>query len=115
MNEPRTYPAGVTCWVDIEDADVEEAARFWCSLREIPDSRFAGRRFHTEPVLTTIGVLNAAAQRIRARRLPADAARRNSPSVSPAKERYGATHAILLSRIGCEIDPVSRRVRPKRT
>jgi hypothetical protein len=23
MNEPRTYPAGVTCWVDIEDADVE--------------------------------------------------------------------------------------------
>jgi hypothetical protein len=34
------------------------------------DSRSAGRRFHTEPVLTTNGVLNAAAQRIRARRLP---------------------------------------------
>jgi hypothetical protein len=42
MNEPRTYPAGVTCWVDIEDADVEEAARFWCYLREI--RRFAIRR-----------------------------------------------------------------------
>ena len=29
MNEPRTYPEGVTCWVDIEEADVEEAARFY--------------------------------------------------------------------------------------
>ena len=29
MNEPRTYPEGVTCWVDVEEADVEEAARFY--------------------------------------------------------------------------------------
>jgi uncharacterized protein len=27
--KPRTYPEGVTCWVDIEGADVEEAARFY--------------------------------------------------------------------------------------
>jgi predicted enzyme related to lactoylglutathione lyase len=29
MDTPRTYPEGVTCWVDIEDVDVEEAARFY--------------------------------------------------------------------------------------
>jgi len=29
MNTPRTYPEGVTCWVDIEETDVEEAARFY--------------------------------------------------------------------------------------
>lgn len=29
MNTPRTYPEGVTCWVDIEVVDVEEAARFY--------------------------------------------------------------------------------------
>ena len=29
MNQPRTYPEGVTCWVDLEAADVEEAARFY--------------------------------------------------------------------------------------
>jgi predicted enzyme related to lactoylglutathione lyase len=29
MNEPRTYPEGVTCWVDIEAVDVDEAARFY--------------------------------------------------------------------------------------
>jgi|SRR5215211_4253285 len=29
MHTPRTYPEGVTCWVDIEDVDVEEAARFY--------------------------------------------------------------------------------------
>jgi uncharacterized protein len=28
-NKPRTYPEGVTCWVDIEEPDVEEAARFY--------------------------------------------------------------------------------------
>ena len=32
MNEPRTYPEGVTCWVDVEAADVEEAARFYGAL-----------------------------------------------------------------------------------
>ena len=32
MNEPRTYPEGVTCWVDIEAADVEVAARFYGAL-----------------------------------------------------------------------------------
>ena len=29
MNEPRTYPEGITCWVDVEAADVVEAARFY--------------------------------------------------------------------------------------
>jgi predicted enzyme related to lactoylglutathione lyase len=29
MHTPRTYPEGVTCWVDIEDVDVDEAARFY--------------------------------------------------------------------------------------
>jgi predicted enzyme related to lactoylglutathione lyase len=29
MNTPRTYPEGVTCWVDINEVDVEEAARFY--------------------------------------------------------------------------------------
>jgi predicted enzyme related to lactoylglutathione lyase len=29
---PRTYPEGVTCWIDIEEADVEEAARFYALL-----------------------------------------------------------------------------------
>jgi uncharacterized protein len=29
MNVPRTYPEGITCWVDVEEADVEEAARFY--------------------------------------------------------------------------------------
>ena len=32
MNQPRTYPEGVTCWVDIEAADVEEAGRFYGAL-----------------------------------------------------------------------------------
>ena len=29
MNMPRTYPEGITCWVDIEEREVEEAARFY--------------------------------------------------------------------------------------
>jgi predicted enzyme related to lactoylglutathione lyase len=29
MNTPRTYPEGVSCWVDVEVVDVEEAARFY--------------------------------------------------------------------------------------
>jgi predicted enzyme related to lactoylglutathione lyase len=46
MNEPRTYPEGVTCWVDIEEADVEEAARFygvlfgWTFLEAAPKRRY---------------------------------------------------------------------------
>jgi uncharacterized protein len=32
MNVPRTYPEGVTCWVDVEEPDVEEAARFYGAL-----------------------------------------------------------------------------------
>ena len=45
MNEPRTYPEGVTCWVDIEAADVEEAARFygvllgWTFLETVSSSK----------------------------------------------------------------------------
>src|SRR4029453_1811259 len=29
MNGPRTYPEGIICWGDVEEADVEEAARFY--------------------------------------------------------------------------------------
>ena len=29
---PRTYPEGVTCWVDLEADDVDEAARFYGAL-----------------------------------------------------------------------------------
>ena len=32
MNTPRTYPAGVSCWIDIEAADVEAAAKFYAVL-----------------------------------------------------------------------------------
>jgi len=32
MSTPRTYPEGVSCWVDVEEADVEEAARFYGAL-----------------------------------------------------------------------------------
>ena len=32
MPEPRTYPPGVTCWVDTEQPDVEAAARFYAEL-----------------------------------------------------------------------------------
>jgi uncharacterized protein len=46
MNEPRTYPEGVTCWVDIEEADVEESARFygvlfgWTFIETEPKRRY---------------------------------------------------------------------------
>ena len=32
MNNPRTYPEGVTCWVDIEVPDLEAATRFYGEL-----------------------------------------------------------------------------------
>jgi predicted enzyme related to lactoylglutathione lyase len=32
MNTPRTYPEGVSCWIDLEVADVEAAARFYAVL-----------------------------------------------------------------------------------
>ena len=32
MNMPRTYPEGVTCWIDVVEADVEAAARFYAVL-----------------------------------------------------------------------------------
>ena len=32
MNTPRTYPEGVSCWIDIEVADVKAAARFYAVL-----------------------------------------------------------------------------------
>jgi hypothetical protein len=108
---PRASPAGWTSRTPMSKRRPGSGVLF----ARYADSRSAGRRFHTEPVLTTNGVLNAAAQRIRARRLPGMRPAEIRPQSLPAKERYGATHAILLSRIGCEIDPVSRRVRPKRT
>lgn len=32
MSTPRTYPEGVSCWIDIEAGDVEAAARFYAVL-----------------------------------------------------------------------------------
>jgi predicted enzyme related to lactoylglutathione lyase len=32
MNTPRTYPEGVSCWIDLEVADVEAAAKFYAVL-----------------------------------------------------------------------------------
>ena len=32
MNQPRTYPAGVPCWVDTEQPDPEAARRFYGEL-----------------------------------------------------------------------------------
>ncbi len=32
MNMPRTYPEGVSCWIDVVEADVEAAARFYAVL-----------------------------------------------------------------------------------
>jgi predicted enzyme related to lactoylglutathione lyase len=46
MNEPRTYPEGVACWVDIEAVDVDEAARFygvlfgWTYLKTVSEVRY---------------------------------------------------------------------------
>src|SRR5215218_3185304 len=46
MSTPRTYPEGVTCWVDIEESDVEEAARFygvlfgWTFIEAEPKRRY---------------------------------------------------------------------------
>ncbi len=45
MNEPRTYPEGVTCWVEFEEGDVEAAARFygvlfgWTFIDTAPESK----------------------------------------------------------------------------
>jgi uncharacterized protein len=46
MNMPRTYPEGVSCWVDIDEVDVEEAARFygvlfgWTFIDAAPKRRY---------------------------------------------------------------------------
>jgi uncharacterized protein len=46
MNTPRTYPEGVSCWVDIDEVDVEEAARFysvlfgWTFIEAAPKRRY---------------------------------------------------------------------------
>jgi predicted enzyme related to lactoylglutathione lyase len=32
MSEPRTYPQGVTCWIDTEQPDLEAASRFYGAL-----------------------------------------------------------------------------------
>jgi hypothetical protein len=50
MNKPTIYPKGITCRVDIEEADME-AARFYSALRDArrADSLSAGARSHGEP------------------------------------------------------------------
>ena len=46
MNMQRSYPEGVTCWVDIEEADHQESARFygvlfgWTFLEAGPKGRY---------------------------------------------------------------------------
>jgi uncharacterized protein len=32
VNKPRTYPEGVTCWVDVEVSDLEAAANFYAEI-----------------------------------------------------------------------------------
>jgi predicted enzyme related to lactoylglutathione lyase len=32
MSQPRTYPAGVPCWVDTEQPDPDAACRFYGEL-----------------------------------------------------------------------------------
>jgi uncharacterized protein len=32
MAEPRTYPHGVTCWIDTEQSDLQAASLFYCAL-----------------------------------------------------------------------------------
>src|SRR6476659_7652455 len=32
MDEPRTYPSGVPCWIDVEPIDAEEAQLFYGGL-----------------------------------------------------------------------------------
>jgi predicted enzyme related to lactoylglutathione lyase len=45
MNEPRTYPEGVTCWVEFEHGDVDTATRFygalfgWTFMETSPESK----------------------------------------------------------------------------
>jgi predicted enzyme related to lactoylglutathione lyase len=64
MNMPRTYPEGVTCWVDIEEADVEEAARFygvlfgWTFLESEPKLGYLIARLDGQDA-AGIGQLNA--------------------------------------------------------
>src|SRR4029450_10875284 len=64
MNMPRTYPEGVTCWVDIEEADVEEAARFygvlfgWTFLESEPKLRYLIARLNGQDA-AGIGQLNS--------------------------------------------------------
>jgi uncharacterized protein len=64
MNMPRTYPEGVTCWVDIEEADVEEAARFygvlfgWTFLESEPKLRYLIARLDGQDA-AGIGRLNS--------------------------------------------------------
>ena len=64
MNMPRTYPEGVTCWVDIEEADVEEAARFygvlfgWTFLESEPKLRYLIARLDGQDA-AGIGQLNS--------------------------------------------------------
>jgi len=64
MNVPRTYPEGVTCWVDIEEADVEEAARFygvlfdWTFIETEPKLRYLVTRLEGQDA-AGIGHLSA--------------------------------------------------------
>jgi uncharacterized protein len=64
MNMPRTYPEGVTCWVDIEEADVEEAARFygvlfdWTFIETEPKLRYLVTRLEGQDA-AGIGHLSA--------------------------------------------------------
>src|SRR4030095_118599 len=78
MNVPRTYPEGVTCWVDVEEADVQEAARFYGVL-------FGWTFFESEPKL----------RYLIARLDGQDAAgigRLNSPDVSAARSSAWNTY-----------------------
>ena len=41
--QPRTYPQGVTCWVDVEQADVDRALEFYGAVLGLPCSASYGK------------------------------------------------------------------------
>lgn len=52
MRTPRTYPEGVSCWVDIEVDDVAEAARFYGALFDWTFIEAASKPRYSSPSTT---------------------------------------------------------------
>jgi uncharacterized protein len=122
MNMPRTYPEGVTCWVDIEEADVEEAARFygvlfgWTFLESEPKLRYLIARLDGQDA-AGIGRLNS--PDVTAARSPAwntyisvrdieqVAARRGPHNGTTLDPRRSRPHCILRGQGGYPVSLVA--------